>query len=152
MNSPRMQCTTPHHKHDWEMGDYPDDWRCGWCGKTRPIKQDDKALGFEAAMAEVSSRLDEVTAERDAAIKERDEALAKQNAGIAALATRLNLALSADFDPYYAIGLDIGRLQDTEQRWCQACAIATEHCPIGLGLSHIRDGIPALAKRAEMSL
>jgi hypothetical protein len=74
---------------------------------------------------------------------------ANQDAGLAALATRLDLFLPADFDPYYAIGLDIGRLQDTERLWRQSCEIARAHCPVSDGLSHIRDGIPALAKRAE---
>ena len=74
---------------------------------------------------------------------------AKQDAGLAALATRLDLILPANFDPYYAIGLDIGRLQHTERLWSQACDIARTHCPVDVGLSHIRDGIPMLAKRAE---
>ena len=74
---------------------------------------------------------------------------AAQAAGLAALATRLGLLLPPDYDPYYAIGLDIGRLQEVERLWSQACQIARVHCPVEVGRSHIRDGIPALAERAK---
>ena len=74
---------------------------------------------------------------------------AKHTAGLESLAARLGLLLPADCDPYYAIGLDIDRLQYTERMWGQACDIARAHCPVDTGLSHIRDGIPKLAKRAE---
>jgi hypothetical protein len=105
-------------------------------------------------------RVRDLIADRDEWRRQHENALAswqadmralkaKQDAGLAALTTRLGLFLPADFDPYYAIGLDIGRLQDTERLWSQACDIARAHCPVDIGLSHVRDGIPALAKRAE---
>lgn len=105
-------------------------------------------------------RVRDLLADRDEWRRQHENALAswqadmrvlkaKQDAGLAALATRLDLFLPADFDPYYTIGLDIGRLQNIEHQWSQACDIARAHCPVDIGLSHVRDGIPALAKRAE---
>lgn len=102
-------------------------------------------------------RVRDLIADRDEWRRQHENALAswqadmralkaKQDVGLAALATRLDLFLPADFDPYYAIGLDIGRLQDTERLWRQSCEIARAHCPVSDGLSHIREGIPALAR------
>lgn len=106
------------------------------------------------------ARVRDLLADRDEWRQQHENALAsweadmralkaKQDAGLAAIATRLDLCLPADYDPYYAIGLDIGRLQNVERLWSQACDIARRHCPVDVGRSHIRDGIPAMAKRAE---
>lgn len=64
------------------------------------------------------------------------------------LAKALNLYLRDDFDPVEAIRLDIQRLQKQESRYLTACEIAAKHCPVEWGESHIRDGIPRLAKKA----
>lgn len=61
MNSPRMQCTTPHHKHDWEMGDYPDDWRCGWCGNAA-IKERDALKAINAELVKALKQQSECSA------------------------------------------------------------------------------------------
>lgn len=64
------------------------------------------------------------------------------------VADALGLALPTWCHPATAIVLDIARLHDIERLWTDACAIARVHCPVSVGRSHIRDGIPALAKRA----
>jgi len=42
---------------------------------------------------------------------------------------------------------ELRRLQDVERLWCEACEVARTHCPVGIGESHIRQGIPRLAQR-----
>jgi hypothetical protein len=110
------------------------------------------AQALEGALAMTERERDEWRRQHENALASWQADLralkAKQDAGLASLATRLDLFLPADFDPYYAIGLDIGRLQGVERLWSQACEIARAHCPVSDGLSHIREGIPALAKRA----
>jgi hypothetical protein len=64
------------------------------------------------------------------------------------LAKALSLHLPNNFDPVETILLDIRRLQEKEQRYLTACDIAAKHCPVNSGESHIRDGIPRLAKKA----
>ena len=50
-------------------------------------------------------------------------------------------------EPALAIEMDIKRLLEVERMWSDACAIARIHCPVNVGESHIREGIPRLAKR-----
>lgn len=52
-------------------------------------------------------------------------------------------------DPVHGIILDIGRLQYVSRLWNEACNIARQHCPVDIGKSHIREGIPRLAARAN---
>jgi len=62
------------------------------------------------------------------------------------IADTLNLELPSHCDHVLAIQLDIRRLQDVERRWSEACELASTHCPVSSGRSHIREGIPALAE------
>jgi hypothetical protein len=65
------------------------------------------------------------------------------------IADVLGLELPRHVDPVRAIEMDIRRLLQTEERWSEACAIARVHCPAGVGESHVRQGIPALAARCH---
>jgi hypothetical protein len=73
--------------------------------------------------------------------KKAEEHVAKR------LAAVLKLELPRNFDPVQAIEFDIKRLQQQEQYWAEACELAAEHCPVELGESHIRQGIPRLAEK-----
>jgi len=68
-------------------------------------------------------------------------------AEVTSLADVLKLEIPTGYDRWVAITADVRRLLEVEQRWTQACEIAREHCPVDVGESHIRQGIPALAKR-----
>lgn len=52
-------------------------------------------------------------------------------------------------DPVQAIIVDIHRLLDVQKLWSQACDIARSNCPVSVGLSHIRDGIPKLRRERD---
>lgn len=39
--------------------------------------------------------------------------------------------------------------EDLDRMWSEACEVAAKHCPVEVGESHIRQGIPRLAARAE---
>ena len=80
---------------------------------------------------------------------ELDRLRAERDEGSARLANALSLKIPPGFDPITALELDIRRLLDVDRMWSEACAIARVHCPVGDGESHIQQGIPALAKRAE---
>jgi hypothetical protein len=45
-------------------------------------------------------------------------------------------------------GYDKRMLADLKKMWSEACEIARTHCPVDVGRSHLKDGIPKLAKRA----
>lgn len=63
------------------------------------------------------------------------------------LLSELGLQTPRDCDAKIALRTDIIRLLDTERLWTEACAIARIHCPVSVGESHIRQGIPRLAKK-----
>jgi len=71
------------------------------------------------------------------------------NNSLTRLFVLLNLSVPQDINPVCALEQDIKRLLDTEKLWIQACDIARTHCPVSVGESHIRTGIPRLAKRVK---
>jgi hypothetical protein len=80
-----------------------------------------------------------------------EKAEAALDDALAGIAQALDLKLPDPqrSDPVHAIVLDIGRLLGVQQRWTDACELARQYCPVDSGESHIKDGIPKLAARAE---
>jgi hypothetical protein len=102
------------------------------------------ALDKMRARAEIAERERDVWARMiDGDRAERDAARAE----VTSIADVLKLEIPTGYDRCAAITADVRRLLEVEQRWTQACEIAREHCPVDVGESHIRQGIPALAKR-----
>ena len=77
------------------------------------------------------------------------EKMTQEASVVACLAATLGLDIPVGCDPIMALKLDIKRLQDVERLWGEACALAREHCPVGVGESHIHQGIPRLRAKCD---
>lgn len=52
-------------------------------------------------------------------------------------------------EEFKPLRLDIEERRQINKNWLEACEIARQYCPVEVGESHIRDGIPRLAKKLE---
>jgi hypothetical protein len=71
----------------------------------------------------------------------------KAETTIAAIYVQLDLARNPAYSDKIALLADIKRLQDVARSWVKACELASVHCPVSSGESHVRSGIPKLAAR-----